>query len=122
MYFTKTNAINNSSEASITSGSISVQGAKSIKFIFERSNHSAGSHDFSVEASADGVNWIPFKMLIDNASNNNTENLTRIETKSLSANGTDFVSVASCDKFEFFRVKATRNTDGDCSAWVYCEY
>lgn len=105
--------------ATTTSANIPLAGIHRATLVVKRSDHVAGSSAFTVDVSADGENWVGYNKLIDNATNTNVQDETRIATKTLSANGTDFVSMDFAhDTFKYMRVKVTETTDGTHDAWV----
>ena len=75
-----------------TSNAIPVQGAKKVALYLEQaSTNSTEEGEFSVDISFDGTNFVDFNMLIDNTSDTNSENLTRVASKTLTADGSAVV-------------------------------
>lgn len=110
--------------ATTSSTWIPVTHANKVSFIFKRSNHSSGNTAFSVSVSADAVdaNAITYAKLIDNLTNTNGQNLTRISSKTLAANGLALVSMSPEDIVGYIKVTATETTDGTHDAWVIIQY
>ena len=108
--------------ATTTSSAYNIEGARKVMLIVKRADHSAGSSAFTAEVSVDAVNYIDYDKWIDNVANTNSQQLTRIKTKTLSSNGTDCVAMSPEDGFKWIRVKVTETTDGTHSAWLYLEY
>ena len=105
--------------ATTTSEAISIEGAVRVTIVVQRSDHSSGSTALTVDVSPDATNWIAYDKLIDNVTNTNGQNLTRVTTKTLSADGIDFVSMdTTTDCLPWLRVKATETTDGTHDVWV----
>jgi hypothetical protein len=108
--------------ATTTSDAISIEGAKKVSFLFTRANHSSGSSAFSVTASIDGVTYVTYNKLIENATNTNVQNVTRVASKTLSANGSALMSMDLVhDAYRYIKVTATETTDGTHSAKVLIE-
>lgn len=105
--------------ATTTSSEIDCRYACRAGFLFKRADHSSGSTEFTVEGSVDGTNWTGISVLQSNATNANTQNITRVSTVTLSSNTTSYVSL-DLEAFPFLklRVKATETTDGTHSAYV----
>jgi len=109
--------------ATTESSPISIKYAEKVTIFVTRANHSSGSSAFTVTASPDGVTYYDVKTLIDNIANTNAQNYTRIATKTLSANGTDFVGLdLEPFGYEWIKVKVTETTDGTHTAKVLIEY
>lgn len=113
--------------ATATGAQIDMQDAKKVVVVCKRSNHTAGSTAFTVQVSQDAMStaaasstWVGYNKLIDNVTNTNAQALTRIATKTLSSNTTDFVTMdlKNGDAFRKMRVVATETTDGTHDAWV----
>lgn len=72
--------------ASATSTGVRVGGAEAITFLFHSdgpNGEGVGTTTFSVEGSVDGTNFYDYNMLISNATNANSEQLTRVATVEL---------------------------------------
>lgn len=105
-----------------TSQPVDISCAEKVTIVVKRSAHVSGNGAFVVEVSADGVNYVTYNKLIDNVANTNTQTQVRTGTKTLSANGVDFVTLSPEDGFKFLKVKVTRTTDGTHDAWVCVSY
>lgn len=108
-----------------TSSNISVNGAKRITLLLSRDMQGAASASttFSVNVSPNGVNYVAYNKLVDNVTNTNAQNLTRVASKALTATGTAMLSFdLDRDIIKFFNVVATRNLDGTSSASALIEY
>jgi len=73
-----------------------------------------------VQVSADGVNFVAYNMLIDNVTNTNAQNNTRVASKTLSSNtsvivGLDTLSIG----FKAIKVICTVTNDGSYSAILF---
>ena len=108
--------------ATTESEAVSIEGAKKITLLLTRANHTAGSSTFSVKVSIDGITYVDYNKLIDNVSNTNTQNLTRVTSKVLNDNGSAILSMDLInDCFKFMKVKVTQVTDGTHTAKVLIE-
>lgn len=113
----------NAVTATTTSEAIDVKYAEKITILLTRANHSAGSSAFTVTGSVDGATYVALNTLIDNVTNTNAQTLTRIATKTLSADGSAIVAL-DLEQFgySFIKVTVTEATDGTHSAVVFVEY
>lgn len=108
-----------------TSSDINIAGAKRITLLLTRNNQgaAAASTTFSVTASPDGSTFLAFNKLVDNVTNTNAQNLTRVASKVLNATGTAMVSMdLQHDYLKLFRLTAVRVLDGTSSASAIIEY
>jgi hypothetical protein len=112
----------NAVEDDTTSDPISIEGAKKVTFLFTRTNHSSGNAVYSVEASVDGITYVTCNKLIDNLTNSNTQNVTRVASKTLSSNTSAVLSLdLRDDAFRYVKVEADITTDGKATAKVLIE-
>lgn len=108
--------------ATTVSDPLLVAGAKKISFMFTRANHAAGTSTFTVEGSLDGVTYVALNKLISNVTNTNAQNLTRVASVALAANGSTLASLdIEADTLYMIRVTVTEATDGTHSAVVLIE-
>lgn len=99
-----------------TSPAIDIRGAKKIELYLLRANHTSGSTVFTVEVSVDGTNFIAYNKLIDNVTNTNAQNKTRVASKTLSSNTAAILALdLENDAFYSMRVVGTVATDGDAT-------
>ena len=113
--------------ATTSSSAIYVGGAKRIALLFRRANHSAGSSAFSVKASLDDATtatptMTALNLWIDNVTNANTQTLTRVNGKTLSANGDAFLFLDINCIVNWLEITVTETTDGTHSAFIILEY
>ena len=104
--------------ATTTSGPINVAGYKRIGIQVLASAISSGNGVFTVEATSDGTNWKALATLIKNAANTSSEQLTRIASITINANGSDFVYLDEFVAVKAIRIKVVVTTDGKYSASV----
>lgn len=113
----------NAVTATTTSQVIPCKGAKKITLLFTRANHSSGSTAFTVPVSIDDTTYVDCAMLIDNLANSNSQDVTRVASKTLNADGSAILAIdLSVFAFSSLKVTATETTDGTHSATVYLEY
>lgn len=109
--------------ATTTSSQIPVAGARKITLFLTRANHGSGSSKFEVQVSGDDDTFVAFNKLVDNVTNTNAQNLTRVASVTLSSNTTSIVSMdLEHDTFVSMKVKVTETTDGTHTARVLVEY
>ena len=130
----------NAVTATTTSNKFWVGGAKRIGLHYRRADHSAGSTAFTVKGSlepyenGDGpvdahnnrtggaaITMTALNMLVDNVTNTNGQMRTRVNSKTLSANGDAFLWLEPDVLVNWLEVTATETTDGTHSAWVIVE-
>lgn len=108
--------------ATTTSSAQNVSGAKKITFFFTRANHSSGSSAFKVSGSIDGTTYVDLNSLIEDLTNTNAQDYTRVQTVTLSTNGS---KVAGLDLthlgYEYIKVTVTETTDGTHSCKMLIE-
>lgn len=107
--------------ATTTADAVDIKGAKKVTLLCQRADHSSGSSAFTATVGV-GTTYADYKKWISNATNTNSQSLTRVQTLTLSANGIDFMSMSPEDTFEFIKVKVTETTDGTHSAWLIVDY
>jgi hypothetical protein len=113
----------NAVTATTTSEAIDVQYAEKITLLLTRANHSAGSHAFSVTGSIDGTTYVTLNMIVDNVTNTNAQNYTRVASKTLSADGSALVGIdLEMIGLKWIKVTATETTDGVATVKVFIEY
>lgn len=110
--------------ATAASGWIPIGGACSVQLFCKRSNHSSGSTAFTAELAIDdaGTGSVGYNKWIDNVTNTNAQNLTRVASKSLASNTTAMLSMSPEDIGGFIKVTATETTDGTHDAWLVITY
>jgi|GEM_PF-1617935 len=101
----------NGVSASTTSDSIEIAGASKLTLGLKVSNLGASgkaTSTFTVLVSVDGINYATFNKLLDNVTNTNAQNLTRIGSKAIDSNTTSIISVdLSNDIFKNLKVVDT---------------
>lgn len=116
----------NGVQETTTSAKIFVGGAKRVAVLLRRSDHDAGSTAFTIKGSLDYDEVTPtmtaLNVWIDNVTNTNGQNLTRVAGKTLSANGDAFLWLDKNCLVNWIEITATETTDGTHSAWVLAEY
>lgn len=100
-----------------TSEAFAVDQFKKVGIQMVASGISSGNGVFRVEGTIDGKNWVGLNTLVDNVTNTNSENITHISSKTLSANGSEIVWLL-VPALKAIRVGVNRTTDGVYSASV----
>ncbi len=106
--------------------SIAVPSCKKMGLYFVRSNHTGGNTVFSVQISCQppatvAPTFVTCNLLVDNVVNTNAEELTRVASKTLNANGGAYVFLDPAVMCSFLQVTATVTTDGKSSAYLIYE-
>jgi hypothetical protein len=111
-----------------TSNKFYVGGAKRIGILGRRADNSGGTTTFSVKTSMEPEDTVTptmttFNLLIDNVTNTNTQNFTRVASKAIAnANGDIFLWVDPSALVNWISVTATETSDGTHSALIIVEY
>ncbi len=112
--------------------SVSIEGAKRAVFTFSRGDSTgtgnSGASVFSVEVSsvASGATsspWVDFNMLIDNVTNSNSQQITRVSEVSLSGTSTKkYPMDLTSGNYQFVRCIVEETTDGNHTCAINLEY
>jgi len=105
---------------------IFVAGAKKITWYFSRGDTTgqgnSGSSTFGVEVSEDGTNWVWYNKLVDNVTNSNSQDITRVNVSSaLAGTTTEMYSMDTAnDAIKYIRCGVVEATDGEhtCKALI----
>lgn len=104
-------------ESSQTGGCAGVAGYSRLGFQFKAANISSGSGLFKVQGTTNGTDWT-YLALIDNLANSNSQTLTRVLSKNLTANSNVLMFVDEGLSLRAIRVALTYTTDGSYSAYL----
>ena len=104
--------------ASITGGCAGVAGYRRLGFQFKAAAISSGSGLFKVQGTVNGADWTYLNTLIDNVTNTNSQNLTRVASKNLTANGQSLMWLDEGLSLRAIRISLTRTTDGSYSCYL----
>ena len=116
------NATTTNATSTTASINASVQGARKATFYFQRGDTTGqgntGSSLFHIEVSrtnsSSNNDWIDYNKLVDNVTNTNGQNLTRVGSASLSASSTKIYSLdLQHDNIQFVRCIVVETTDGE---------
>jgi hypothetical protein len=101
----------NGVSASTTSDTIEIAGASKLTLGLTVGNLAASgkaTSTFTILVSVDGTNYATYNKLIDNVTNTNAQNLTRVGSKAIDSNTTSIISVdLSNDIFKNLKVVDT---------------
>lgn len=97
-----------------TSAVENVQNLDNITLQFVATGISSGNGVMTVLVSNDGTNFVAYNMLIDNVTNTNGQQLTRVASKTLSSN-TSVVVALDNFSWNMIKVTVTFTTDGSYS-------
>jgi hypothetical protein len=104
--------------AAITSGN----GAFAVKGSLQAYEDGSGTPDsFENKTGGAGVTMTALNTFIDNVTNTNAQTLTRVNGKTLSANGDNFLWLSPECLMNWLEITVTRTTDGTYSAWIIVE-
>lgn len=100
-----------------TGGCAGVSGYRRVGLQFKLANVVTGNGVFKIQGTTNGADWA-FVNLVDNLSNTNSQNLTRVASKTLSANSNVLMWVDEGLSLRAIRVSATITTDGSYSCYL----
>lgn len=113
----------NAVTATTTSNEIPISGAKKVTLALTRANHGSGSSAFKVQVSVDGSTYVDYNGLMEDLTNTNAQDVTRVTTITLSANGTTMARLdLSSMGFLGMKVVVTETTDGTHTAKALVEF
>ena len=123
MLTSKTITALNAVTATTTSDKFYVGDASKITLLLRRADHTSGSSAFTIKASLDEVGTVTpdmtaLNLWIDNVTNTNAQNLTRVNEKTLSANGDAFLFLDPAIHINWLEITVTETTDGTHSAFI----
>lgn len=110
--------------ATTTSGEIYIGNFSRVAILIRAAAITSGNGVFSVKGgfsedpSVDPT-MTTYNMLIDNVTNTNAQTLTRVASKTLSANGDAFLWLTPEAMVTHISITATRTTDGTYSAYIF---
>ena len=100
-----------------TGGTTGVSGYKKVGFQFKLANVVSGNGVFKVQGTMNGTDW-SFLNFVDNLANSNSQTLTRVASKTLSANGNAVVWLDGDLPLMAVRTSVTKTTDGSYSVYL----
>lgn len=125
------NATTTSATSTTAQASSRIGDAKSVTFFFKRGglvSPNVGTSTYSVQVSEDDSTWITYNKLVDNVTNSNSQQLTRVSSIVLSAasnvnTGTStkaYVMDLTTDSYKFLRCIVVEEADGEhtCKALI----
>lgn len=123
MLKTKTQVALNAVTATTTSNKFYVGDAKKVAILLRRADHSSGTSTFTINASLDEVGTVTptmtaLNLWIDNLANTNSQQLLRLTSKALAANGDAFLFLDPSVHVNWIAITVTEGTDGTHSAWI----
>lgn len=108
-----------------TGSKIYVGNARRIGVLLRRGNHTAGNTVFSFKAGLEDIDGSPtmstFNMMLDNVTNSNVQNLTRVASKTLSSATDAILWVDPMVKINFIEVDWNTTTDGSATVFLLLE-
>ncbi len=111
-----------------SSKTVNINGAKRATFYFSRGDTTgtgnSGSSVFTIQVAETGSDWIYYNKLIDNVTNANSEQLTRVGSVTLPAGtSTKMYSMdLTSDNLNYVRCISTEATDGEATCSINLEY
>lgn len=113
---TKEATLLNGVEEDTTSSAFSIDGYDKIGLQFKAASITSGNGVFTVEGTINGTDWVALNVLVDNVTNTNAQDLTRVAAKTLSSNSTVLVWLDSVAALKAIRVAVDVTTDGAYTA------
>jgi len=117
----------NAVTATTTSDKFFVGGAKRIAVLLRRANNAGGTSAFTIKASLDYSDVTPvmtaLNLWIDNVTNANDKQLTRVNGTSIAnADGDKMLFLDPAVIVNWLEITVTETSDGTHSAWILAEY
>lgn len=108
-------------------GYLSTTGAKKVTFFFSRggaTGPNTATSTFNVQVTPDGQTWYNYNKLISNASNTNSQTLTRVATVAIEAATSTVVAGLDLEHEAFYGVRCivVETTDGDHTCKATAEF
>ena len=112
--------------ATTTSSKYYVGGHGRVGIRMKRADHGSGTSAFAIKGSLDDESTVTptmtaVNMWIDNVTNTNGETLTRVNAKTLAADGEAFLWLDPAAMVTWLEVTVTETSDGTHSAWIVWE-
>ena len=112
--------------ATTTSSKYYVGGHGRVGIRMKRAAHGSGTSTFSIKSSLEDESTVTptmtaVNMWIDNVTNTNGETLTRVNAKTLAANGEGFLWLDPSAMVTWLEITVTESSDGTHSAWIVYE-
>ena len=107
----------NSISQTQTGGCAGVAGYRRLGFQFKLASVVSGNGVFKVQGTTNGTDW-SYLAMIDNLANSNSQTLTRVLTKTLSANSNVLMWVDEGLALRAIRVTVVITTDGSYSCYL----
>ena len=104
------------------SGVFPAENGQNISFEFLCANHTSGNGVLTLLGSNDGVNFTAISFIDPTVANTNAQNITRVLSKTLSANGATVGCIENWFKFEFLKFNIVVTTDGTYDVYVNYDY
>lgn len=107
--------------ASDDSGWIPISGYKKVILVMKRESGSSGSTSFSADIAPekDGTGAVDYAKWIDNTTNTNVQQLTRVSSKTLSTNTTAMMSMSPEDIGGYIQISSSDSSDnGTLNSWL----
>ena len=113
----------NAVTATTTSGKFWVGDAKKVAVRLKRADHASGASAFTIKGSLDGpATTTPImtalNVWIDNVTNTNAQTLTRVNGKTLNADGEAFLFLDENTHLNWIEITVTETTDGTHTAEI----
>jgi len=94
---------------------------ENITFQFICTGHSSGNGVLTLLGSNDGVNYTAVSFVDPTPANTNAQNLIRLTSLTLSANGSAVGAIENTAKFEFLKFTVTVTTDGSYTIYFHAD-
>lgn len=104
-------------EATQTGGCGGVAGFRRVGVQLKAANITSGNGVFKIQGTVNGTDWA-FLNFIDNLANSNSQTLTRVASKTLSANSNVLAWLDEGLSLRAIRMHVTVTTDGSYSAYL----
>lgn len=103
------------------SGIVNTSNQENISFQFNCGSHTSGNGVLTLLGSNDGVTYTAIAFIDPTVANTNAQNITRLLSKTLSANGSAVGVIENWFKFQFLKFTVTVTTDGIYDVYVWSD-
>lgn len=103
-------------------GVFAASNAQNISFQFNCKSHTSGNGVLTLLGSNDGITFTAISFVDPTVANTNAQNITRLLSKTLSANGSAVGTIENRFKFQFLQFVVTITTDGVYDVFVNYDY
>lgn len=107
----------NATTTTATSEAIDIEGASKVTLFLQDTSLNMGTSTYTFQVSVDGTNFVTYNRLIDNVTNTNSQNLTRVATKVFTSAGTAIYDM-DIEQSAYKSLKVINTIEGNATSTV----